>query len=535
MAVAKPLLLTTTLLVGVVAVGMPAGAGAAGCGTTPTPEVSSGGGWPLPNGDQRNHRAAVGSTISAGTIDSLEEVWRYPVPGDALFGNLTTNPIVVDDAVYVGALDGSMHSIDLADGERRWAVERDVVVFGPAGVAVGWGKVFGIESAAVVAAHDAATGAQLWTRDLGVARGNEIDMAPMLVGDCVLIATQALAPGGRGTLYALDQATGAVRWQVETVPDDFWGDPVRNHGGGSWYPPSIDVARGTAYWGTSNPWPSPGAPGFPNGSSRPGDNLYTNTALSIDLGTGAMEWYRQAFAHDIFDRDMVLTQLVDVAGGGEVVVHTGKGGIVLGLDPDSGALLWETPVGVHSNDDLTSFFGPLTVQPGVLGGVETPPAAADGTIYVPVMNAPTTYPDSDELFSLNVALGTVDSRLVAIDAATGDVDWDVAVPGDALGAATVVNDLVLTSTYQGLLLAYDRATGAEVWRMDAGVAVNGWPAVVGDTILWPISGTDPSEVLALRLARGASTTSTTVPATTTSTTVPPPAATPVQADPTYTG
>jgi len=69
--------------------------------------------------------------------------------------------------------------------------------------------------------------------------------------------------------------------------------------------------------------------------------------------------------------------------------------------------------------------------------------------------------------------------------------------GDSLGAATVVNDLVLVSTFSGTLLAYDREDGEEVWRREAGGTVNGWPAVVGDTIVWPVSGT--SQLLALRL------------------------------------
>ena len=91
--------------------------------------------------------------------------------------------------------------------------------------------------------------------------------------------------------------------------------------------------------------------------------------------------------------------------------------------------------------------------------------------------------------------------------------WSVKVPGDALGGATVAGDVVFTSTFQGLLLGYDRATGEEVWRYQAPGFVNGWPAVVGDTIVWPISGTDPSTLLAFRLPPAPPTTSTTSPTT----------------------
>lgn len=469
-----------------------------GCATGLPPEVEGDDGWASPNGDPGNTRAAPGSPITAATIGELEEAWTYDVPGEAAFGNLTTGPVVVDGTVYVGALDGSTHAVALDDGVGEWSIERHVSIFGPAGVAVGWGQVFGISDAATVAAHDIDSGEVRWERDLEAAPGNQVDMAPALVGGCVLVSTQALAPGSRGTLYALDQRDGSIVWQVETVPADLWGNPAVNHGGGAWYPPAVDPELGTSYWGTSNPWPSPGAPGFPAGASRPGANEDTNSALAIDPA-GGVTWKHQVFAHDIWDRDMVLTMLTVDAAGEPVLVHTGKGGRVLGYDPATGEVRWEVAVGMHQNDELTTFDAPTTVMPGVLGGVETPPAAADGVGYVAVVNAPSTYDSPEALFNLAPQLGSHPSDLVALDLATGDELWVAELPGDALGGATVAGDLVLTSTYGGLLLAYDRDTGEEVWRHDAGGAVNGWPAVVGDTIVWPISGGDVSHLLALRL------------------------------------
>jgi glucose dehydrogenase len=93
--------------------------GAPTCGSTPPPEVAAeSDGWPLANRDYDNSRAQFDSEIEASTIDQLERVWEYPVPGSRLFGNLATNPIVVDGRVYVGTLDGSTHAVDLATGTR---------------------------------------------------------------------------------------------------------------------------------------------------------------------------------------------------------------------------------------------------------------------------------------------------------------------------------------------------------------------------------------------------------------------------------
>jgi hypothetical protein len=73
-----------------------------------------------------------------------------------------------------------------------------------------------------------------------------------------------------------------------------------------------------------------------------------------------------------------------------VVVGTGKSGVVIGMNPSTGAKLWETPVGLHRNDHLKALKGPTTVLPGTFGGVLTPPASARGDVYVATLNAPDT-------------------------------------------------------------------------------------------------------------------------------------------------
>jgi len=115
-----------------------------------------------------------------------------------------------------------------------------------------------------------------------------------------------------------------------------------------------------------------------------------------------------------------------------------------------------------------------------------------------VINAPSTLqPDQPAYFGSD--LGTMPGEVVAIDVADGHILWDVTVDGDPLGGATVVNDLVLTATFEGTILALSRATGAEVWRYTAPGGVNAWPAVAGDTIVWPIGLARPPQLLALRL------------------------------------
>ena len=111
-------------------------------------------------------------------------------------------------------------------------------------------------------------------------------------------------------------------------------------------------------------------PGFPNGSSRPGDNRWTGSILAIDTASGELLWGHQAVPHDLFDRDMILAGIATLDGGRKVVISSGKAARVIGLDTD-GTVLWDTPVGMHQNDDRDLFEGELEVLPGNAGGVLT--------------------------------------------------------------------------------------------------------------------------------------------------------------------
>ena len=132
--------------------------------------------------------------------------------------------------------------------------------------------------------------------------------------------------------------------------------------------------------------------------------------------------------------------------------------------------------------------------------MQTPLAIADGTIYACVMNAPTEYAGPEETsFGLTVQLGTADSQMVAIDAATGEIGWQVDLPGDSFGGATVSGDLIFTSSFGGEILALDRATGATVWTYDAPGGINGWPAIAGDQLFVPVGMASPPQLLAFQL------------------------------------
>jgi outer membrane protein assembly factor BamB/mono/diheme cytochrome c family protein len=466
------------------------------------------GDWPVANGTLDASRAVLDSPITSETVDQLEVAWTYEAPGGGTFGNFPTNPLVSGDAVYIGDLTTRIHAIDRATGEERFVVGDEAAIFGPTGVGLGYGQLYGTKGddsgrGNTVVAYDAESGDEVWATDIG-ANGGDVNVQPIAYDGLVIASTSGYGAGTRGTVYALDAETGAIVWDLPVIEDpDLWGNPELNSGGGIWYPPTIDPERGLAYVGTGNPYPFPGAEGFPNGASRPGDNKWTDSILAIDLETGELVWGHQLIAHDIFDRDAMLTARVDVEVDGEeraLAISSGKLGKVTALDAEDGEVVWQTPVGIHQNDELTEIDGPTEVYPGSLGGVQTPMAIAEGTIYTCVMNAPTTYEGPEQTsLGFGVELGSNDAVLVALDAATGEIDWEAPLPGDSFGGATVSGDLVFTSSFAGEVLAFDRATGEQVWSWKGPGGINGWPALAGDQLIVPFGTADPPQLIALEL------------------------------------
>ena len=466
--------------------------------------------WPQPNGDYASHRARLDSEITAANVAELTVAWDFEIPGVSNFGAAATNPIVVDGVVYLQDLSSNVFAVDLETGATIWERLYDQPSIGPNGVAVDGGMVFAAASMKTVVGLHASSGEEVWSVELATSEGEGIDIQPIAYNGLVYLSTvpENPAANGKGIIYALEQLTGAVRWSFNTVDTpDAWGNPEVNGGGGAWYPPSIDVERGITYWGTGNPLPFPGTVEFPWGRSRPGPNLYTNSMVALDHASGEMAWYHQVTPHDLFDLDFqlspILTTIGAVGESRDVVIGAGKQGSVLAFDAESGEVLWETAVGKHQNDTVQELEAGVTsveVFPGAFGGVETPMAYAEGVVFVPVVNFGTTFSHvSFERDEFSTATG----QLVALNAADGSVKWDVPFDSMVVGAATVVSDLVFTSTLDGMIYALDRETGAEVWRYQAPAGINSWPALSNDTILVAAglqTGDSPPVLLALRLS-----------------------------------
>jgi glucose dehydrogenase len=488
--------------------------GMAACGSPPPPCRPSGtatGTWPQANLDYANTRDATSSLISSQNVNQLCVAWTVPISGISVSGAMATAPIVADGVVYLQDLKSNVYAVDLQSGALKWKRLYQADNFGPNGVAVDQGKVFVTSSMQTIAALDAATGAPLWTRQIPFADTQGIDQQLTAYNGTLYLSTiPGTAPseehfyqgGSMGILYALDEQTGNIKWSFNTVKDgDLWGNPQVNSGGGAWYPPAIDTSTGTTYWGTGNPAPVPGTAQYPNGSSRPGPNLYTDSELAIS-STGQLLWYQQVTPHDLFDHDFeaspILTSATIQGTQQPVVIGAGKAGYVVAFDALTGAVLWKTAVGLHHNDATESIPAGQTIAivPGVGAGVQTPMALADGVVYVPIVDAAAQF-TATQWVSDDTTNGI--GELDALDAATGQILWASHLKAPDLGGATVSGDLVFTATFTGQVIAFDRTSGQQVWSWQAPAGINSPLTVVGDTVLVPAGRGKTPMLVALKL------------------------------------
>ncbi len=456
------------------------------------------GSWPYSNANLANTRVASGSLINSADVKTLRQVWSFTLTGAAAkpvdhLGTFAANPIVVNGTVYLQDLRCNVYALSLATGRLLWEyrVNRpEKSGPGPNGVAVVGGTVYGTSPRAVFALR-AATGERIWVSSHLLTRGEgTFGIQPQVASGRVYLATQYGSGPGGGVLMALRATNGAKLWTFNTVAHRDPGVKAVGLGsGGAWETPLVS-ANGTVTFGTGNPYQSAAS-----AIADPSAQLYTDSEVTVNGATGRLLWYYQGVANDFLDHDMQASPIAARVGPTNVIVGGGKMGYVYEMNAATGHLIWKTPVGRHNghdNDSLKALHHhlklktPVTIWPGSLGGILTDMALADNTVYVTTVDLATT------ITTLTAPLGNITGRpsgeVEALNLATGRVEWDTKVKGIPVGAATVSNNLVLTTLFQGTLVALNRTSGAVVYQKRLANSTNSPIAVAGATIIVPAGG-----------------------------------------------
>ena len=446
--------------------------------------------WIRPNANYENTREA-NSEINSENVDELNLTWAQELTGAGPFGAFASTPLISEDGVaYVQDLASNVMAYDLETGEQLWKVEYKAPTIGPNGLAYEDGVLFGVTNGDVFAL-DAESGEKVWEKqvldyDFGIAEGQNLGFTIQpAVRDGVLYLSEAAKAGG-GRALAFDAETGEQLWTFDTT-DEPEGDETPS--AGAWNTPLVDD-DGNVYYSVANGYYSHNSP-----KSTQNERLYTNSLVKLDGETGELLWHYQALPNDFWDWDLHLSPVLAESDGEEVVVTGGKLGYVIAVDPETGEEVWKTAVGTHNgrdDDSRQQLDGtlelpqpPFEVFPGPYGGVETNLAVADGKVYAAVVNLPGQVNKAADLNRPVLEVDFADGRgeLVRLDLATGEIDWSVELDTMPFGAATVSNDLLFTTLFDGRVVAHSLEDGSQVWASKLPSGTNSPVAIAGDRLV----------------------------------------------------
>jgi alcohol dehydrogenase (cytochrome c) len=476
----------------------------------------------LTNGNYAQTRFYPARQIDRDNVKNLHVAWIFQTD---VKESLETSPIVVDGVMYVTTSFSHVYALDAKTGVQLWHYNHKMgpittYCCGPnnRGVQVLGDLVYVATLDSKLVALKATTGEIAWQTDIADPEaGYSETMAPTVIKDKVLIGTNGGEYGIRGFLKAYDAKTGKLLWTFNTVPENsvgVWatkdatgrdmhrdieaekaqlaksGDPFAKLGGGVWQNPSIDLATNRIYFVVGNPSPDL------DGAIRPGDNLYTDSLVSLDLDTGKYVCHFQYIAHDVWDLDAVSpTVLVNVKGkdGKTIpgVIHAGKTGHIYVHDRKDCSLIRfsEAMVPQENMWTLPTKDG-ARMLPGANGGVEWSPIATDpgqSLAYAINLHQPMNYfvensPYPNGKLWLGGAFKVISTEasagnITAVNYDTGKIKWQVKTPEPMIGGIlATAGGLVFTGEGNGKFAAYNSSNGKELWSFRAGAGVNAPPS-----------------------------------------------------------
>jgi outer membrane protein assembly factor BamB len=352
----------------------------------------------------QNNAARTGFSSEALAGSALEPAWTTRASGQAFF----SSPVVADGSVYLVTVNGRLNALDAATGETLWTVAiGDDTRSTPA---VADGRVFvGGGQGGVFRALDANTGTPLWTYETG----DWLTYAAPTVVDGVVFFGTGFANGPGGWVYALDAATGALRWRTFVGSQIFFAPAI---GGGLVFAASYDEQRlvaldaltGAAVWSLDRDGDTFLAmPSYADGvlyATTTGLDGVAGSLLAIDAASGAVLWENADHGDGAGNAPVIFGELVIAGSDGKNWVR--------GYERATGAVQWTAPIGAAvSNSQL----------------------AADGVI---------------------VGGSQQDHRAWALDAYTGELLWEETLSDNVLSAPALADGRLVIATRRGDVYAF---------------------------------------------------------------------------------
>jgi alcohol dehydrogenase (cytochrome c) len=441
--------------------------------------------WPGYHGDYSGRRHSSLNQITPQNVKNLALAWAFQTNQGAA---IKSSPLLVDGILYFTVPD-NIWAVDARSGHQIWHYNQPTSQgehIGNRGVAMYQGYLFFSVPDAHLVSLNAKDGTVRWKVEVGdVTKGYWTSMAPLVVGNHVLVGVSGDFDNLSGYIRSIDPETGATQWQWNSTPPA--GTPNQTTGGMTWMTGTYDPDLNLVYWGTGNPTP------VLNGSIRPGDDLYTCSIVALNPDTGKLVWSFQVSPHDTHDWDAVETPVqVDGDFHGDpkkMLMQTSRNGYFFVLDRTNGKNL------------LTIPYGPVNWTLGVdkQGRPIPNPAkepAPDGRLIAPDEGGMTNYRSPS--FDVKNGLFIVDAHpswslyfakpadgvygwagadygvwgkgvIEAIDYQTGKIRWSHELgPESGAGVLTTDSGLTFTGDGMGNFLALDSSDGQTLWHAGSG-------------------------------------------------------------------
>ncbi len=381
--------------------------------------------------------------ITRRTVGTLAPAWSE----DGLVGVVGT-PAVEGGITYFADLTGTVRAVRVSSGAVLWKTAIAPGTVG--GPAIAGGAVY-VGSGDTLYRIDQATGAIVWKAVTNTNPYAQISGSPVVIGNEVVVGTASFEVFERSTTYSFQGSIGAFSvvdgtplWNFVTTPND----SSSGAGEGIWSTPAVDRKLGLLYVGTGQNLAPPAGP-------------LEDSILAIDDRTGKLVWSFQATSNDVFsfgyptgfDYDFGASPNLFSVGGRTVVGDGDKAGYYYALDARTGSLVWKTRV----------------APGGSFGGILGSAAILPGKLLVPANNG-NSVPESSEM--------------VALDTATGAIEWSHPMSGHLLGPVSAVDGVGFVSSDTGDLVAVDTGSGSTLWSYTAPAQAACGPSIVGGDVLW---------------------------------------------------
>jgi alcohol dehydrogenase (cytochrome c) len=480
-----------------------------------------------------NHRTYDGqrfsplARIDRANVKGLKLAYAVPLGGTSGNEYNEATPLAEDGFLYITDSWGVLYKIDGTSGAAGrivWRMEPKQEKQGTNRGAALWGNLV-ISPAnwpARLIATDKESGKVVWETNMVFGQAEtRITAAPLAVKDKIIVGASGGDSGVRDWIAGLDAATGRVLWRKFTIPapgepgSETWkgaNNAWQTGGGAVWVTGTYDPNSNQTIWGTGNPVP------MFDPTYRPGDNLYTNSAISWDPETGKMNWYFQFTPGDMWDYDEEGTHILidsEVAGQPrKLITHSARNGYLYTMDRFNGQIVgakpymdnvnWTKgidqktgkPIDYDPDKAIQTYAGvgnlnpnePLKkVCPSMIGGNNYWPSSYSPNtklLYIPAltgcMNVEIDRAKHNAERGWNGGNASsnerFESNLTAVDPITQEIkkNTHLSYPNFS-GALATGGGLVFLGLFDGTVAAFDATTLDELWKINVGAGFNAPP------------------------------------------------------------